>query len=33
MTNPCEELDMVIFINGLAIISIELKNLWTGQNA
>lgn len=33
MTNPREELDMVIFINGLAIISIELKNPWTGQNA
>ena len=33
MTNPREELDMVIFINGLAIMSIELKNPWTGQNA
>lgn len=33
MTNPREELDMVIFINGLAVINIELKNLWRGQDA
>lgn len=33
MVNPREELDMVIFINGLAVITIELKNPWTGQNA
>lgn len=31
--NPREEIDMVIFLNGLAISSIELKNHWTGQNA
>ena len=31
--NPREEIDMVIFINGLPIITIELKNGWTGQNA
>ena len=30
---PGEEVDMVIFINGLPIITIELKNHWTGQNA
>lgn len=31
--NPREEIDMVLFINGLPIISMELKNQWTGQNA
>jgi type I restriction enzyme R subunit len=31
--NPREEIDMVIFINGLPIVSLELKNHWTGQNA
>jgi len=33
LDNPREEIDMVIFINGLAISTIELKNHWTGQNA
>lgn len=32
-TNPREEIDMVIFINGLPIATFELKNHWTGQNA
>ena len=32
-TNPLLELDMVLFINGLPIITMELKNHWTGQNA
>lgn len=32
-TNPREEIDMVIFINGLPIITMELKNHWTGQQA
>lgn len=32
-TNPKEEIDMVIFLNGLPIITMELKNQWTGQNA
>lgn len=32
-TNPGEEIDMVIFVNGLALITIELKNPWTGQTA
>ena len=32
-TNPLQEIDMVIFINGLPIITMELKNQWTGQNA
>ncbi len=31
--NPLEEIDMVIFINGLPIATFELKNQWTGQNA
>ena len=33
VSNPREEIDMVIFVNGLPIITIELKNPWTGQNA
>lgn len=32
-TNPAEEIDMVLFINGLPLITIELKNAWTGQTA
>ena len=31
--NPREEIDMVLFINGIPVITIELKNHWTGQNA
>ena len=31
--NPLLEIDMVIFINGLPIVTMELKNQWTGQNA
>lgn len=33
ITNPRLEIDMVVFINGLPIITMELKNHWTGQNA
>lgn len=33
LNNSREEIDMVIFINGLPIITIELKNTWTGQTA
>ena len=33
LTNPLQEIDMVIFINGLPIITIELKNPQTGQTA
>ncbi|MCH5598248.1 type I restriction endonuclease subunit R [Niabella ginsengisoli] len=33
LVNPLEEIDMVIFINGIPISTIELKNHWTGQNA
>jgi len=31
--NPLQEIDMVIFINGLPIVTMELKNPWTGQSA
>ncbi|MFV8356843.1 type I restriction endonuclease subunit R [Flavobacterium sp. XS1P32] len=33
LTNAVEEIDMVVFINGLPIATMELKNHWTGQNA
>jgi len=33
LDNPLEEIDMVVFINGMPISTIELKNPWTGQNA
>ncbi|MBN2825717.1 MAG: type I restriction endonuclease subunit R, partial [Campylobacterales bacterium] len=33
ISNPLLEMDMVIFINGLPIITMELKNPWSGQNA
>jgi len=32
-TNPLQEIDMVLFINGIPLITLELKNPWTGQNA
>lgn len=31
--NPLQEIDMVLFINGIALITLELKNVWTGQTA
>lgn len=31
--NQREEIDMVIFLNGIPLVTIELKNPWTGQNA
>ena len=31
--NPLQEIDMVLFLNGLPLITMELKNQWTGQNA
>ncbi len=31
--NLREEVDMVVFINGLPVATLELKNQWTGQNA
>lgn len=33
ISNPGEEIDMVLFVNGLPFATMELKNLWTGQNA
>ncbi|WP_026755764.1 type I restriction endonuclease subunit R [Sediminibacter sp. Hel_I_10] len=33
LDNPREEIDLVLFINGLPIVTMELKNHWTGQNA
>lgn len=33
LANPAEEIDMVLFLNGLPLITIELKNAWTGQTA
>ncbi len=33
LANPLEEIDMVLFINGIALVTIELKNAWTGQTA
>ena len=31
--NPGEEIDMVLFVNGIPLCTIELKNEWTGQTA
>jgi type I restriction enzyme R subunit len=31
--NPGEEIDMVLFLNGMPLITVELKNPWTGQTA
>lgn len=31
--NQREEIDMVVFLNGLPLATLELKNPWTGQNA
>lgn len=33
LENKREEIDMVVFINGLPVATLELKNPWTGQNA
>lgn len=33
ITNPNQSIDMVLFINGIALITLELKNPWTGQTA
>ena len=33
LINTGEEIDMVLFVNGLPFSSMELKNHWTGQNA
>jgi len=31
--NPLQEIDMVLFINGIPLVTLELKNTWTGQTA
>lgn len=33
LANPLQEIDLVLFINGIALVSLELKNAWTGQTA
>lgn len=33
LQNPLQEIDMVLFINGIALVTLELKNPWTGQTA
>jgi len=33
LANPQEEIDLVLFINGLPFATLELKNPWTGQTA
>ncbi len=33
LNNTLEEIDMVLFVNGLPFATMELKNHWTGQNA
>lgn len=33
LANPGEEIDLVLFANGLPFATLELKNHWTGQNA
>ncbi|EGU0150180.1 type I restriction endonuclease subunit R [Vibrio parahaemolyticus] len=33
LANPLQEIDMVLFINGIPIATLELKNAWTGQTA
>lgn len=33
LANPLEEVDIVLFVNGIAFATIELKNAWTGQTA
>ena len=33
LSNTGEEIDMVLFVNGIPIATMELKNQWTGQNA
>ena len=32
-SNPLEEIDMVLFLNGIPLVTVELKNAWTGQTA
>jgi type I restriction enzyme R subunit len=32
-SNPLEEIDMVLLLNGIPLVTVELKNAWTGQTA
>lgn len=31
--NPLQEIDVVLLLNGIPLVTMELKNAWTGQNA
>lgn len=33
LANPLQEIDMVLFLNGIPLATLELKNAWTGQTA
>lgn len=33
LANPLQEIDMVLFLNGIPLVTLELKNAWTGQTA
>lgn len=33
LANPNESVDMVVFVNGLPLVTLELKNAWTNQSA
>ena len=33
LANPRQEIDMVLFLNGIPLVTMELKNAWTGQTA
>lgn len=33
LANPLQEIDVVLFVNGMPLITLELKNAWTGQTA
>lgn len=33
LTNPLQEIDIVLFLNGVPLATMELKNAWTGQTA
>lgn len=33
LASPAHEIDMVLFLNGIPLITLELKNTWTGQTA
>lgn len=33
LANPLQEIDMVLLLNGIPLVTMELKNAWTGQTA